>query len=63
MRFVLSLVFGLVIAEDSEVLKLTNDNFEQAVADHKYLLVEFCKLPFSYAHYRFVTLSSIDYTV
>jgi len=30
-------------AEEENVLVLTKDNFDQAVADFKYLLVEFCK--------------------
>jgi len=30
-------------AEEDDVLVLTKDNFDQAVADFKYLLVEFCK--------------------
>jgi len=29
--------------EEEDVLVLTKDNFDQAVADFKYLLVEFCK--------------------
>jgi len=42
-----SLLSALLLAvahaetDDSDVLVLTNDNFEQALADHKFLLVEF----------------------
>lgn len=49
MRF--STIFCLVLVaaataeyvEEEDVLVLTKDNFDQAVADFKYLLVEFCE--------------------
>ena len=45
MRFLISWLLALAKAssDDSEVLVLTSANFDQAIADHKYLLVEFCK--------------------
>lgn len=51
MRSLIScLLIGLIRAstDDSEVLVLTSANFDQAVQDHKYLLVEFCKLFITY---------------
>jgi len=43
MRFLISWLLALAMAssDDSEVLVLTSANFDQAIADHKYLLVEF----------------------
>ena len=41
------LLIGLACAEIEEeenVLVLTSSNFDQAIADNKYILVEFCKL-------------------
>jgi hypothetical protein len=32
-------------AEEEDVLVLTVANFEEAIADNQYLLVEFCKYP------------------
>ena len=29
--------------DDSNILRLTKDNFDQAVREHKHLMVEFCK--------------------
>ena len=45
MRSLLSLfLIGLARAEEeSAVLVLTKDNFDAAVAENKFLLVEFCK--------------------
>ena len=43
---VLFSLLGLVfceIQEEENVLVLTNDNFEDAVKDNKYILVEFCE--------------------
>lgn len=31
------------IATEDGVLVITKDNFEQAVKDHSYILIEFCK--------------------
>ena len=40
-------LFGLTLAAEIEteenVLVLTNDNFQQALDDNQYLLVEFCE--------------------
>lgn len=42
------LVFGLLsvkaIETEENVLVLTDDNFDDAVKDNKFILVEFCKL-------------------
>ena len=48
MRSLLSLfLIGLARAEEeSAVLVLTKDNFDAAVAENKFLLVEFCKSGF-----------------
>jgi len=49
MHFSTILCLALVAAaaaqytEEEDVLVLTKDNFDQAVSDFKYLLVEFCK--------------------
>ena len=38
-----SVAFAADIKEEEGVLVLTTDNFEKAVADNKFILVEFCK--------------------
>ena len=47
---VIVLLFGVVaisaIETEENVLILTDENFDSAVADNKYILVEFCKFPF-----------------
>lgn len=50
MRFLISWLLALAKAstDDSEVLVLTSANFDQAIADHKYLLVEFCKFFYNF---------------
>ena len=39
--------FAEEIAEEEGVLVLKTSNFDQAVIDHKYILVEFCEYSFS----------------
>lgn len=40
---VVALAFAEEITEEEDVLVLTEGNFEQAITDNQYILVEFCK--------------------
>lgn len=44
--------FGEDIKEEDNVLVLTQDVFDQAITDHEYILVEFCKLLYAFWLYE-----------
>ena len=43
--------FGEDIQEEEDVLVLTEAVFDQALADHEHILVEFCKLLYTRGHF------------
>lgn len=44
--------FGEDIKEEENVLVLTQAVFDQAITDHEYILVEFCKLLYAFWLYE-----------